>query len=71
MTKKKMIITSKVDFNAIKKMVTKEVFYEKFEVSMKLVAEILAEDAIVNAYFDDSRMATTDEIVELKKRGLL
>jgi hypothetical protein len=71
MTKKKMIITSKVDFNAIKKMVTKEVFYEKFEVSMKLVAEILAEDAIVNAYFDDSRMATTDEIAELKKRGLL
>ncbi len=70
MTKKKIIIASKVDFNAIKKMVTKEVFYDKFEVSMKLVSEMLAEDAIVNAYFNDSRMATTDELAKLKKSSL-
>jgi hypothetical protein len=71
MTAKKMLITSKSDFNAIKKIVTKDTFYNKFVVSMKVVAEVTAEEAMMNLYFEDSRMATTDEILDLKKRGLL
>lgn len=71
MTNKKMLITSKGDFNRLKKIVTKKCFDEKFEVSMKVVSEILAEDVMMKLYFEDSRMATTDEISELKKKGLL
>ena len=66
-----MLITSKSELNAIKKIVTKKVFDEKFAVSMKVVAEAIAEDAMLSLYFNDSRMATTDEISDLKKLGLL
>lgn len=52
-------------------MVTKEAFHEKFDVSMKVVSQILAEDVIISLYFEDSRMATTDELIELKKKGVL
>jgi hypothetical protein len=66
-----MLIKRRVDFDAIKKLTTKEDFYNKFDVSMDVVAEVLIEEAMVNLYFEDSRMATTDEILELKKLGLL
>jgi hypothetical protein len=69
MTKKK-IITSKANVRLIKKLMTEDAFNAKFEVSMKLVSEMLAEDAIFNAYFNDSRMATTDELAKLKKSSL-
>ena len=68
---KKMLITRRRDFEALKKMTTAKDFYSKFEVSMDLVAEIVIEEAMVNLYFEDSRMATTDEIAELKKMKLL
>lgn len=68
---KKMLITSKEDLNRLKKIVTKECFDNKFAVSMNVVSEILADDAMVKLYFEDSRMATTDEICELKSRKLL
>lgn len=71
MTDKKMLITSKKDFDAIKKIVTKDTFYKKFEVSMKVVAQVVAEDAITNLYFEDSRVATADEIKSLKESGLI
>lgn len=71
MTNKKMLITSKSDLNNLKKIVNKKCFDEKFTVSMKVVAEVIAEDVMLNLYFNDSRMATTDEIYELKKKGLL
>lgn len=68
---KKMLITSKEDLNRLKKIVTKECFDNKFAVSMNVVSEVLADDAMVKLYFEDSRMATTDEVFELKSRKLL
>ena len=67
MTKKKKLLTNKANVRLIKKLMTKEAFHAKFEVSMKIVCEILAEDAMIELYFNDSRMATTEEILELKK----
>jgi len=67
MTNKRKLITNKANVRLIKKLMTKEAFHAKFEVSMKVVCEILAEDAIVKLYFNDSRAATADEISELKK----
>ena len=68
---KKMMITSKAKFELLKKMMTKEDFYSKFEVSMNVVSEVIAEDAITNAYFEDSRVPTPEEMMTLKKSGLL
>lgn len=68
---KKMLIKEKVHFEAIKKMTTKDEFFKKFDVSMNVVSEVLAEDAMINLYFEDSRMATTDEILDLIKLGFL
>lgn len=67
----KKLITNKVNFKLIKKLMTKESFHNKFTVSMKVVGEIIAEDAMLYLYFNDSRMVTSDEISELKKIGLL
>ena len=67
MTKKKKILTNKANVKLIKKLMTEDAFNAKFEVSMKITCEILAEDAMVNLYFNDSRVATAEEIVELKK----
>ena len=67
--KKKMLITKKKDFYALKKIVTKEVFYNKFVLSMKLVSEITAEDAITNLYFEDSRALTAVERKNFIKSG--
>ena len=66
----KMLITSKSDFMNLKKIVTKKCFDEKFTVAMNVVSEILAEDAMLELYFNDSRMATTDEISEIKRCAL-
>jgi hypothetical protein len=71
MTTKKMLITSKSDFMNLKKIVTKKCFDEKFTVAMNVVSEVLAEDAMVNLYFEDSRMLTTDEVIDLKNQGVL
>lgn len=67
----KMLISKRRDFEFLKKLTTKEDFYSKFEVSMDVVAEVVAEEAMVNLYFEDSRVATADEILELKKMKLL
>lgn len=67
---KKMLITKRRDFEFLKKLTTKEDFYSKFEVSMDVVAEVIAEEAMVNLYFGDSRVATADEIADLKKMKL-
>lgn len=69
MTKKKML-TNKANVKLIKKLMTDKAFNEKFEVSMKVTCEILAEDAMLELYFNDSRMATTDEISEIKRCAL-
>ena len=68
---KKILITNKENFKIIKKLMTKESFNEKFEVSMKVVSQILAEDGMVELYFNDSRIATTEEILDLKKKNAL
>lgn len=67
----KMLITTKSDFNKLKKIVTAETFYKKFTVSMDVVAEVTAEDAMEKLYFEDSRVASATELAQLKKSGLL
>lgn len=67
----KMLINSKSSFNKLKKMVTAETFYNKFVVSMDVVAEVTAEDAMEKLYFEDSRVATAAELADLKEKGLI
>ena len=67
---KKKMLTNKANVKLIQKLMTKEAFHAKFEVSMKVTCEILAEDAMLELYFNDSRMATTDEISEIKRCAL-
>ena len=67
----KMLITRRRDFDFLKKLTTKEDFYNKFTVSMDVVAEVVAEEAMVNLYFEDSRVPTADEILDLKRMKLL
>jgi hypothetical protein len=67
----KKIITNKKNVKLIKKLMTDEAFNEKFKVSMKIVQEIIADEIIVNSYFEDSRMATTDEIQNLMTQGIM
>lgn len=45
-TMNKMLITTKNDFNKLKKIVTAETFYNKFVVAMDVVSEVVAEDAM-------------------------
>ena len=71
MTKKKMLVTSKNDFNALKKIVSRDTFYKKFVLAMNVVSEITAEEAVTNLYFEDSRMLTTDELADLRQKGLI
>lgn len=71
MTKKKKLLTNKENVKLIKKLMTKEAFDANFEVSMKVVCEILTENAMDNLYFNDSRMATAREILELKGKFVL
>ena len=66
---KKILVDSKNKFEILKKMMTKERFYDKFVVSMKVVSEVIAEEAMTNLYFEDSRMLTTEEMKALRKSG--
>lgn len=71
MTSKKKLLTNKENVKLIKKLMTDEAFNEKFKVSNKVFCEIIVDEAIFNLYFNDSRIATADEISELKKIGIL
>lgn len=65
MTTKKKLIKTIGEFNILKKMVTRDAFYEKFELSMELVAKITAEEALTKLYFEDSREMTSAEKKQL------
>lgn len=71
MTKKKIIITNKEDFFTFKEMMTAEAFDKTCVVSMAVTAEILAEEAIVNTYFVDSRtLDYSERDLFIKSKGL-
>ena len=69
--KKKLILKTRAEVDFARKFLKAEVFNEKFIVSMKVVSEELAEQALVNDYFDDSRMALPEEISDLSRNGLV
>jgi hypothetical protein len=49
----KMIIDTKSDLDVMKSMMTKKAFYKKCVISMRLTAELLAEDAMTYVNFTD------------------
>lgn len=65
MTKRK-VITKRSEFDFIRERMTKEDFYSKFEVSMKLTQELLAEDMFTYEAFTDE-LATAKRMTTFKK----
>lgn len=61
MTTKKKIITSVKEYYDIKSVVRDDVFRAKYTLSDEVTCALLAEGAMVNVEFVDSRMLTTDE----------
>jgi len=64
MTNKKMIIDKKSIFEFCKKRMTKEEFYDKFELAPSLVASLTAETAF-NIIEKTDRMLTAEEVKTL------
>jgi len=46
MKTKKKLITNKKDFDMLKKLMTKDDFYDNFKLSINLVTKLAAEDAV-------------------------
>lgn len=67
----KTIITNKEDFKMFKDMMKPEAFNKKYTVSTEVVSAVLAEEAMVNLYFTDSRELDYSEVEKFKKsKGL-
>ena len=64
---KKMLVKSRLNFDMLKKMTTKEDFHNKFEVAMHVVAQVLAEETMVNLHFEDSRVPTSQEMIFIRE----
>jgi len=62
----KLLITSVNDYRFLKMTVSEKSFKEKFVVSSEITATILAEDAMVSLYFEDSRVMTAEELADFK-----
>lgn len=63
----KLLITSVNDYRILKMAVSEKSFNERFVVAMKVTSELLADEAMVNLYFEDSRVLTADELDAFKK----
>jgi hypothetical protein len=63
----KLLITSVDDYRFLKMTVSEESFKDRFVVSTKITTTILAEDAMVNLYFEDSRVLTAEELDAFKR----
>jgi len=57
---KKRIINMRAEFNLFSKLMSEKEFFNKFELSDKLVAEVTAEDAINNLYCTDRQMTARE-----------
>lgn len=65
--KKKIVITNKKNFIIIKKLMTKEDFHAKFDVSMSVVTSSLADKAML-ACSVDSKLASAADISLVGKK---
>lgn len=63
---KKMLITSIADYRVLKMAVSEKSFNEKFVVSMEVTSLVIAEEAMTNLYFEDSRAMTAEEMKAFK-----
>ncbi len=62
----KMLITSIADYRVLKMAVSEASFKERFVVSMELTTTLVAEEALTNLYFEDSRAMTAEEMKAFK-----
>lgn len=68
---KKILIKTKQELAIAKMTMNPSDIQKRCTISMNLVSEMLAEECIINSYFDDSRLPTEDEIKNLVNKGLL
>jgi hypothetical protein len=68
---KKILIQTKQELAIAKMTMSPSDIEKRCIISMNLVSEMLAEECIINSYFDDSRLPTGDEIKNLVNKGLL
>lgn len=66
MKTKKKIVNTISEFRMLKSIMKKEAFYNRFELSMKLVAEVAAEDGMVNNAFTDTEMTSAQKKLLIK-----
>lgn len=62
----KLLITSLEDYKFLKMTVSEESFRNRFVVSMELTTTLVAEEALTNLYFEDSRAMTAEELKAFK-----
>lgn len=62
----KLLITNVADYRVLKMAVSEKSFNEKFVVSMEVTSLVIAEEAVTNLYFEDSRAMTAEELKAFK-----
>lgn len=63
---KKRVIDSRREFDMYSSLMTEKAFFAKYRLSMKLTAELAAEDAMFNSAFGDRALNKEDGRKELK-----